>query len=229
MRESFKHNVGWILPSVLFVCFAVKVIKDKWKEDKADTAAYVRAVGKARDAKNRFFLADPDSPLVRPDTFKGLSYFPVNPALRYTLRLLPLRDSSVRWLPTTQGTQLAFVPAGWVQIPLPAGGVCAAEIVYPSGDEGQWVLAFTDSTTGTETSRLGRYLDIQRISGHKVLLDFNLAYHPYCQYNPAMACPLPLPGNRLPMRVLAGERNGVSRLTSGPKAHSQPKSNRKDN
>ena len=40
----------------------------------------------------------------------------------------------------------------------------------------------------------------------RVVLDFNQAYNPPCAFNPYTTCPIPLPENRLPVKVLAGER-----------------------
>ena len=40
----------------------------------------------------------------------------------------------------------------------------------------------------------------------RVVLDFNQAYNPPCAFNPYTTCPIPLPENRLPVKILAGER-----------------------
>ncbi|MDX1611539.1 MAG: DUF1684 domain-containing protein, partial [Candidatus Thermoplasmatota archaeon] len=37
-------------------------------------------------------------------------------------------------------------------------------------------------------------------------VDLNLAYHPFCAYNDAYACPLPPPENRVEPPIRAGER-----------------------
>ena len=39
----------------------------------------------------------------------------------------------------------------------------------------------------------------------RLLVDFNLAYNPYCAYNDAWSCPLTPPENRLAVAVRAGE------------------------
>ena len=38
------------------------------------------------------------------------------------------------------------------------------------------------------------------------MLDFNQAYNPPCAFNPYTTCPIPIPENRLPVKVLAGEK-----------------------
>jgi uncharacterized protein (DUF1684 family) len=38
-----------------------------------------------------------------------------------------------------------------------------------------------------------------------VLIDFNLAYNPYCAYNDAWSCPITPAENRLKVAIRAGE------------------------
>jgi uncharacterized protein (DUF1684 family) len=67
-------------------------------------------------------------------------------------------------------------------------------------------VAFTDLTSGAETYPAGRYLDLDRNATGIYEIDFNLAYHPYCYYNPTYDCPYPPAENRLKVPVRAGER-----------------------
>ncbi len=70
-------------------------------------------------------------------------------------------------------------------------------------------IPFTDATTGSYTYEGGRYMDIETgdIQGDQVILDFNLAYNPYCAYvSGKYNCPLPPPENFLPVAVQAGEK-----------------------
>ena len=39
-----------------------------------------------------------------------------------------------------------------------------------------------------------------------LVLDFNFAYNPSCAYDPAWACPLAQPGNRVRVEIPVGER-----------------------
>jgi uncharacterized protein (DUF1684 family) len=41
----------------------------------------------------------------------------------------------------------------------------------------------------------------------KLILDFNLAYNPYCAYNELYSCPIPPAENRLSVAIKAGEMN----------------------
>ena len=82
------------------------------------------------------------------------------------------------------------------------------------GYGGGLFLSFRDATSGRETYGACRYLlDTVKgadlgIDGERLVLDFNFAYQPSCSYDPAWACPLAPPDNRLAVPVLAGERLG---------------------
>lgn len=63
-----------------------------------------------------------------------------------------------------------------------------------------------DSLAGTETYPAGRYLEPEELPDGKLLVDFNLAYNPYCAYNEQWSCPLTPFENRLKVSIRAGER-----------------------
>jgi uncharacterized protein (DUF1684 family) len=54
---------------------------------------------------------------------------------------------------------------------------------------------------------MGRYLELEIApDARAVALDFNRATNPYCAYSEHYNCPIPPPGNRIAMRIEAGER-----------------------
>jgi uncharacterized protein (DUF1684 family) len=67
-------------------------------------------------------------------------------------------------------------------------------------------VPFLDATSGTTTYGAGRYLDLDPEADGSYVLDFNLAYQPYCAYSAAYSCPLTPHENRLAVRIEAGER-----------------------
>jgi uncharacterized protein (DUF1684 family) len=68
-------------------------------------------------------------------------------------------------------------------------------------------LPFFDETSSVSTYGGGRYLDPEYAGGNEIVLDFNLAYNPYCAYVEGYTCPLPPPENRIDAEVNAGEKN----------------------
>jgi len=73
-------------------------------------------------------------------------------------------------------------------------------------DDDKLFIIFRDLTSGESTYAAGRYLKAAMPEGSKVTLDFNKAYNPPCAFTDFATCPLPPPGNRLPVRVEAGEQ-----------------------
>lgn len=67
-------------------------------------------------------------------------------------------------------------------------------------------IPFQDLTSSKEAYGGGRYIDIQIPDTDKVMIDFNLAYNPYCAYDDRWSCVIPPPENFLEVRILAGEK-----------------------
>ena len=65
-------------------------------------------------------------------------------------------------------------------------------------------LPFTDETNGMESYGGGRYIDLSRPKGNKLIIDFNSAYNPYCAYNDKYSCPIVPRENYLKTRIEAG-------------------------
>ncbi len=74
----------------------------------------------------------------------------------------------------------------------------------PAGDE--LLFVFRDGTSGAETYAAGRFLVAAMPKDGVVELDFNRAHNPPCAFTPYATCPLPLPENRLALRIPAGEK-----------------------
>jgi len=68
-------------------------------------------------------------------------------------------------------------------------------------------IPFVDSQAGKVTYGAGRYLDPELKEDGMLILDFNLAYNPYCAYNELYSCPIPPAENRLSVPIKAGEKN----------------------
>jgi hypothetical protein len=82
-----------------------------------------------------------------------------------------------------------------------------------TGYAGGLFLPFRDGTSGLATYGAGRYLlDTIKSADHggdrsgALILDFNMAYHPSCAYDPRWSCPLAPPESRLAVPVEIGER-----------------------
>jgi uncharacterized protein (DUF1684 family) len=157
-----------------------------------------------RAEKDDFFARHPQSPLTAAQkrTFTGLRYFDENPALRLTLTvgLFPVREQ----IEIQTSTGDARVYARFGRFKFSVDGQDAELTIYEI--EHGFFLPFIDSLAGAETYPAGRYLDPEPLPGGRFLVDFNLAYNPYCAYNDAWSCPLTPFENRLKVPIRAGEK-----------------------
>ena len=182
---------------------------------------YRDAVEQLRAGKDEFFRTDPNSPVPADDraAFPGLPYYPVDEGLRFErLHLEPNADGQATSLviPTTDGRERHAHRAGRLGFEL--GGErrsLTAFLFEGDDDEASLFVPFLDVTSGHETYGAGRYLDIDPEDNGSYTLDFNLAYHPSCVYDPKYSCPLTPAENRLPVRIEAGERLAEDHASAG--------------
>lgn len=171
--------------------------------------AYQEAVEDFRRRKDEHFAAGRGP--VRPAEFRGLSYYPPDPAWAFEVLLETEPGAQTAFtLETNTGAPRTMARFGSVTLELPAGAHTLS-VFAPLGEEQpqRVFIPFRDATSGAETYGAGRYLDAplsRGPAGLSVQVDFNLAYHPYCAYGEGWTCPLPPPENRLPGAVRAGER-----------------------
>lgn len=161
-----------------------------------------------RKMKDSFYKEHAQSPLSaeQKKNFAGLEYFPENDSLRFVLELERYPDPPHVELQTTKGERRDYFKVGQIRFP-----VRGAEVhlqVYESLDNmGEYFIPFTDATAPLETYGGGRYLEPESVGPDKLLVDFNLAYNPYCVYGDKWSCPIPPSENRLSVRIEAGEKN----------------------
>jgi uncharacterized protein (DUF1684 family) len=71
---------------------------------------------------------------------------------------------------------------------------------------GRLYFVFRDASSGQETYEAARFVYADLAPDGTAVIDFNQAYNPPCAFNPYTTCPIPLPENRLPVKILAGEQ-----------------------
>lgn len=158
-----------------------------------------------RAAKDRFFKEHPQSPLTDAQRagFGGLRYFPERPDLRLALTVEPLAQESTIVMQTSTGDRQSYRRLGRLRFAV--DGQEAALTLF-ADEAGGLFLPFADALAGSETYGAGRYLEPEPLADGRVLIDFNLAYNPYCAYNDDWSCPITPPENRLRVAIRAGER-----------------------
>jgi uncharacterized protein len=172
---------------------------------------YKDAVEGFRLDKDEFFKTMPGSPIPEGEraTFEGLPYYPVDEALVFDdLVLEPYTgdEPSNFQIPTSDGKLRPAHRAGILRFELGGAPRELTAYTFDGGDGESLFVPFLDQTSGKESYGAGRYLDLEPERDGTYSLDFNLAYHPSCVYDPKFSCPLTPGENRLPLRIEAGER-----------------------
>ncbi|WP_082374372.1 DUF1684 domain-containing protein [Ardenticatena maritima] len=171
-----------------------------------DEEAYTAALLANRAEKDRFFKEDPRSPLP-PDvraTFQGLAYYPPNRTLRLVLPLERDPSGERIVMQTSTGDEQVYERLGYVSFEV--DGEPTRLAIYRDVRSGALFLPFRDATSGSETYGAGRYLEPVLLDDNTVLVDFNLAYNPFCAYSDQWSCPLPPMENWLRVPIRAGEK-----------------------
>jgi uncharacterized protein len=157
-----------------------------------------------RAEKDGFFADHPQSPLTheQKQDFKGLDYFPEAPELRFELDVEVFSDRYKIEMQTSTGDVQTYIRYGKVRFPVEGQHV---ELTIYANENG-FFLPFVDNLAGVETYPAGRYLEPEVLPNEKLLVDFNMAYNPYCAYNDEWSCPLTPFENRLKVPIRAGEK-----------------------
>lgn len=183
--------------------------------DRQEAELYVHSVEHQRQQKDAYFKRGGGSPIPPGERlrFAGLKYFPPDKAYRLRVKLDRSAEPERIVMPVSQGAERSMLEWGIFNFEL--NGAHIALAAYKPGDvppdeldEAGLFIPFRDATSGKETYGAGRYLDLEDEpeEGGYYMLDFNLAYNPYCAYNEEYSCPLPPIKNWLKVPVRAGEK-----------------------
>ena len=141
--------------------------------------------------------------------FQGLKYFPIDPGYRFEAELKRYPDPEHVKMLTSAGEPDDYIRYGYFAFKF-GDKLCKLDVFEdgsPNGDPQHLFIPFRDETSGKETYGAGRYLELKEDEGPKFLLDFNMAYNPFCAYNPQYSCPIPPPQNTLKVEMRAGEKS----------------------
>jgi uncharacterized protein (DUF1684 family) len=151
----------------------------------------------------RFGIRAKDSASPALKNFEGMSYFPINPAMRFAARLLP-DVQKIPILNVLGQTEMEESP-GVVEFTHQGRDYRLRPIYEDTANGKTLYFLFKDLTNKTATYQAGRMLNVPLPVNGAVDLDFNRAYNPPCTFTPYATCPLPPKENHLPFAVNAGE------------------------
>ncbi len=167
---------------------------------------YVGRITAERVQQDDFFRSDGESPVKREevDKFVPLSYFAIDESYAVPAQLEPAATREAITMPTSTGKLRTVEKIGTLRFNL-KGQPLKLTAFLEEGSQRLFV-PFSDLTSGTETYPAGRYMNLDPSPSGIYIVDFNIAYNPYCYYNVEFDCPLPPAENRLTIPIRAGER-----------------------
>jgi uncharacterized protein (DUF1684 family) len=154
-----------------------------------------------RDDDFAIRVRDVNSPLRL--SFAGVPAYPITPAWHIVARLEPYAADKQVIYEDSDGRRQVYLSPG-LAVFEKDGITCRVEPVFES-DRTRLFVLFADATNRDATYGAGRFLYVPLPERGRAVLDFNKAFNPPCAFTPFAACPVPPGGNRLPIRVEAGE------------------------
>ena len=170
----------------------------------------VRLVIHVSGATRSLRVRDPEGPLAR--NFRSFAWFPIDAGYRVTARFIPDPQPQRLKVLNTYNDVDEYTSEGVVEFEL--GGETLRLRPFTTRPK-RFYFVFRDASSGQETYATARFLYADLRDDGTAGLDFNQAYNPPCAFNPHTTCPIPLRENRLPVKILAGEK-AYAGATPGP-------------
>jgi len=160
---------------------------------------------------NKDFSSEEESPLTSKDfkTFKELDFFDIDTAYSVFAKFVRTPYETPFVMKTTTNREPIYVKYGeahfvlqekeWVLNIYQSQGL-KTQPEY----EDYLFLPFTDLTNGETSYGGGRFIDLKVPNGDMILIDFNMAYNPYCAYSARYSCPIPPEENHLELEIPVG-------------------------
>ena len=146
-------------------------------------------------------VRDPNGPLAK--GFLGFQWFPIDSRHRAVGRFVRDAEPKSIQVMNTYGDVDTYKSEGVIEFTLNGDKLTLRPFTTRPK---RFYIVFRDASSGTETYEAARFLYADLLDDGTTVLDFNEAYNPPCAFNPYTTCPIPIPENRLPVKVLAGEK-----------------------
>ena len=161
-----------------------------------------------REARFALRIKDSRSPAIT--GFRGLKWYPPDPAYRVTAKWIPYSPHKTVTLATLVGTSYDQPVPGAAEFTL-AGKTFRLEPVLEDPAVAKLFFILRDTTSTRTTYAACRFLYTGFPTNGldkpgELVLDFNRLENPPCAYTPYSTCPLPPAGNRLPIPLPVGEQ-----------------------
>ena len=179
----------------------IEVRDDRNPEPDELIVGNVRLVIHVSGAKRGLRVRDPDGPQAR--GFLGFTWFPIDSSYRVIGRMIRDTSPAPFKVLNTYGDEDEYTSEGVVEFTLSGQTLRLRPFTTRPG---RLYFVFRDASSGQETYETARFLYSDLHEDGTTVLDFNAAYNPPCAFNSFTTCPIPLRENRLPLKILAGEK-----------------------
>lgn len=146
-------------------------------------------------------VRDPNGPLAK--RFLGFHWFPIEARHRAVGRFIRDPEPKSIQVVNTYGDVDTYKSEGVIEFTLDGRRLTLRPFTTRPN---RFYIVFRDASSGSETYEAARFLYADLLEDGTTVLDFNEAYNPPCAFNPYTTCPIPIPENRIPVKVLAGEK-----------------------
>lgn len=179
----------------------------------ADDAGLYSEIQDFQAEQNEHYLNKKTSPLTRKErrNFGGHEFYSVDLSYVVEAKFIKILKEDTVELMSSSGNVKYYRP--YATISFEIGGIDCELTAYQSMRlrnieeyKNYLLLPFRDATSGKSSYGGGRYLDIEITTDSTIVLNFNLAYNPYCAYTSGYNCTVPPEKNTLTAAVKAGLR-----------------------
>ncbi|HLV45738.1 MAG TPA: DUF1684 domain-containing protein [Flavobacterium sp.] len=195
---------------LLFVGAAITFGCSNPKKRPVDTSS-VPAIERHQKKLKSFYDNSKTTPLSKEEkrAFEGIHFFPIDTTYIVKAHFERLKNQEKFQMPTTGEKEPWYIK--YAKVTFDLHEKTHELIVYQNldllnedGYEDYLFLPFLDETNGEETYGGGRYLDVENPYSDTLVLNFNLAYHPYCAYAAGYSCPIVPLENYVETRIESG-------------------------
>lgn len=215
MKINFRYIIFLyclLLISIATSCAQKKVEKKTVTAFKTPSSRQIiNEIKDFQDDLNLSYGNPEESPLTEEDriNFKGLQFFEIDTSYHVVSNFLETPNTAPFRMKTTTDRLPTYRKFGEASFRL--NGKDMTLNVYKNIDlmkdpeyEDYLFIPFTDETNGSDSYGGGRYLDVEMPEGNRMIINFNMAYNPYCAYNAKYSCPIPPAENHLETEIKAG-------------------------
>jgi hypothetical protein len=199
MESQLKSRIVFLFLLSLSI-FVVSCDKDN------PDAKYIEEIKAYRHDVKEFFRNSEDSPVVDMTDKIIPHYYTPNTEYKVEAYLEEFAEKDTLEMLTTQSDVRKMIRYGDLIFKLDNEKFSLTAYINIEHPE-SFFIPFHDLTNGEETYEAGRYIDLEIVKTDKYIIDFNLAYNPYCYYNAKYSCPIVPKDNYLKTKIEAGEKS----------------------